>query len=123
MIGEQLYPKIAGGLQIRGKEQDQAGKITGMLLEMDNSELVGLLESPESLDAKISEALDVLKAHRAGQTRISASPRQCFTSFTPELLRMSPSSTREATAYSGGQVIKQGHNHNWGPGQRLGDSG
>ena len=68
MIGEQLYPKIAGGLQVRGKDGDQAGKITGMLLEMDNSELVGLLESPESLDAKISEALDVLKAHRAGQS-------------------------------------------------------
>ena len=48
---------------------------------------------------------------------------ECFTSSAPELLRMSPSSTREATAYSGGQVIKQGHNHNWGPGQRLGDSG
>lgn len=30
-----------------------AGKITGMLLEIDNSELLLMLESPESLKAKV----------------------------------------------------------------------
>lgn len=31
-----------------------------MLLEMDNSELLGLLDSPEGLGAKVQEALIVL---------------------------------------------------------------
>ncbi|KAL6752450.1 polyadenylate-binding protein 4 [Haematococcus lacustris] len=58
MLGERLYPLVEGQVK-----PELAGKITGMLLEMDNADLLILLESQESLIAKVKEAIDVLKAH------------------------------------------------------------
>lgn len=45
--GERLYPLI------HVLHPSLAGKITGMLLEIDNSELLLLLESPDSLRSKV----------------------------------------------------------------------
>ena len=59
-LGERLFPLIAA------VEPQLAGKITGMLLEMDNGELLKLLESPEALNAKIMEAISVLQLHVDG---------------------------------------------------------
>ncbi len=59
MLGERLFPLVSQ------QQPDLAGKITGMLLEMDNSELLLLLESPEALESKIDEALAVLRQHGA----------------------------------------------------------
>merc|ERR1712209_19466 len=58
MLGERLFPLI------QGLYPDLAGKITGMLLEIDNSELVHMLEHPESLKSKVEEAVAVLQAHK-----------------------------------------------------------
>lgn len=62
MLGERLFPLI------EGMYPSQAGKITGMLLEIDNSELLHMLEHGEALKAKVEEAVAVLQAHNAKQT-------------------------------------------------------
>lgn len=53
MLGEALYPKI------QAQQPELAGKITGMLLEMDNVELIGLIDDDAALRAKVEEALNV----------------------------------------------------------------
>lgn len=53
-LGERLYPLI------ERKNKELAGKITGMLLEMDNSDIVDLIENSELLDNKVLEAVRVL---------------------------------------------------------------
>ncbi|CAO3619103.1 unnamed protein product [Cunninghamella blakesleeana] len=57
MLGERLYPLV------HAQQPQFSGKITGMLLDMDNSELLNLLEDQPALEAKIKEAMDVLEAH------------------------------------------------------------
>jgi len=59
MLGERLFPII------EQMNPAAAGKITGMLLEIDNSELLHMLENRESLKAKVEEAVAVLQAHQA----------------------------------------------------------
>ena len=56
IIGERLYPMIS---QLVPTED--VGKITGMMLEMDNAELLMILENEELLAAKVNEANAVLR--------------------------------------------------------------
>ncbi|PSS23623.1 Polyadenylate-binding protein like [Actinidia chinensis var. chinensis] len=62
ILGERLYPLV------QKHKPELTSKITGMLLEMDNSELLLLLESPESLVAKVEEAEKVLNL---SETKVS----------------------------------------------------
>mgnify|MGYP001608029541 CR=1 len=57
VLGERLYSYI---IKIN---PNQAAKITGMLLEIDNFEILNLLDSPEQLNGKIREAQEVLDRH------------------------------------------------------------
>jgi len=62
MLGERLFPLI------QRMFPDLAGKITGMLLEIDNAELVHMLEDQNSLKGKVEEAVAVLQAHQGKAT-------------------------------------------------------
>ncbi|KAK1784204.1 hypothetical protein P4O66_020685 [Electrophorus voltai] len=55
ILGERLFPLI------QNMQPTLAGKITGMFLELDTSELLHMLESPESLHPKVDEAVAVLQ--------------------------------------------------------------
>merc|ERR1719491_2270637 len=59
MLGEKLFPAVSR------YQPELAGKITGMMLEMDNSELLMLLESDQQLKCKVEEAMRVLEGGRA----------------------------------------------------------
>lgn len=72
MLGERLFPLI------QQTHPELAGKITGMLLEIDNTELLHMLESREALSAKVEEAVSVLRAHNAkeGQPSVSGAEKK-----------------------------------------------
>merc|ERR1712072_1255540 len=59
LLGERLFPLIAETPDVG----EQAGKITGMLLDMDTHELLHLIESPDALRSKVVEAINVLAQH------------------------------------------------------------
>lgn len=59
VMGERIYNSIIQ------KHPNEAAKVTGMLLEMENTEILMLLENPAQLDAKVNEALNVLAQHQA----------------------------------------------------------
>ncbi|XP_047326593.1 polyadenylate-binding protein 2-like [Impatiens glandulifera] len=56
MLGEQLYPLV------EQLEHENVGKVTGMLLEMDQTEVLHLIEAPDALKKKVGEAMDVLRS-------------------------------------------------------------
>lgn len=58
MLGERLFPLI------HEKYPTVAGKVTGMLLEMDNAEILHLLEDRDLLNSRVEEAVTVLQMHQ-----------------------------------------------------------
>ncbi|ERL87239.1 hypothetical protein D910_04637 [Dendroctonus ponderosae] len=65
IIGEQLFSIV------EKLKPELAGKITGMLLEIDNSELLNMIKNHESLRAKVEEAIAVLEAHKASNKGVA----------------------------------------------------
>ncbi|CAH8873381.1 unnamed protein product [Trichobilharzia szidati] len=67
-LGEHLYPRV------KMMYPELASKLTGMLLCVDNAEVINLLESEELLRAKCEEGISVLRANQ-NQQRDAADDR------------------------------------------------
>ncbi|KAJ7967480.1 Polyadenylate-binding protein [Quillaja saponaria] len=80
MLGENLYPLV------EQLEPENAAKITGMLLEMDQTEVLHLLESPEALKAKVAEAKEVLRNVAQQQQTGSAADQLASLSLNDNLV-------------------------------------
>ena len=57
ILGQQLYPKIAA------LEPDLSSKIIGMILELDNNEILETINNDDLLKEKIKDAKDFLREH------------------------------------------------------------
>ncbi|GLT49381.1 hypothetical protein SLA2020_229410 [Shorea laevis] len=80
LLGEHLYPLV------EQLEHENAAKVTGMLLEMDQPEVLHLLESPEALKAKVAEAMEVLRNVSQQQQANSPSDRLASLSLNDNLV-------------------------------------
>lgn len=68
ILGERLFPLI------HDKYPSAAGKITGMLLEMDNSDILHMLEDRDALQQRMEEAVAVLQMHQTKPTMQQITP-------------------------------------------------
>merc|ERR1712167_502467 len=80
MLGEKLYPIIEKHPAVL---PEQAGKITGMLLDMDVSELLNLYEAPDALHQKVIESINVLAHHGMANPVDPATGKQIAPAETP----------------------------------------
>ncbi|CAF3605648.1 unnamed protein product [Rotaria sp. Silwood1] len=86
MLGERLLPLIQ---QI---QLELVGKITGMLLEIDNTELLHMLESSELLKAEVEQAIAILQTYQAKQAATnSAAQQNQISSFKKIKIKQNPS--------------------------------
>lgn len=81
ILGEKLYPIIEKHPAVL---PEQAGKITGMLLDMDVSELLNLYQTPDALHQKVIEAINVLAHHGMATPVDPATGKQIPVGETPQ---------------------------------------
>lgn len=62
ILGEELYPKIVS--TGRANEAEAAGKITGMMLDLDNQEILSLLEDDELFNNHFEDALTAYEEYK-----------------------------------------------------------
>ena len=58
MLGEKLFPRI------RRKYPDLAGKVTGILLEKENKEILKMIEKPDYLTTSVKAVINMLTKNK-----------------------------------------------------------
>ena len=79
LLGERLYMSVMT-IDPQLRDMELAGKITGILLEMDNPDILHLLESQDALREKVQEAIAVLEAHKQKESNASQLASAAMTS-------------------------------------------
>ena len=65
ILGEELYPKIvATG---KAQEPEAAGKITGMMLDLDNEEILALLDNDDLFNNHFEDALTAYEEYKKSE--------------------------------------------------------
>lgn len=62
ILGEELYPKVVN--TGKANEPEAAGKITGMMLDLDNQEILSLLEDDELFNNHFEDALTAYEEYK-----------------------------------------------------------
>ncbi|KAK6198014.1 Polyadenylate-binding protein, cytoplasmic and nuclear [Scheffersomyces amazonensis] len=65
ILGEELYPKIVS--TGKAQESEAAGKITGMMLDLDNQEILALLEDDELFNNHFEDALIAYEEYKKSE--------------------------------------------------------
>lgn len=66
ILGEELYPKIVN--TGKANEPEAAGKITGMMLDLENDEILALLEDDELFNTHFEDALTAFEEYKKSNT-------------------------------------------------------
>jgi polyadenylate-binding protein len=65
-LGTALFPLV---LACTGQNTERAAKVTGMILELDSTDILELTDDQSKLQQKVNEALAVLREHDAGKQK------------------------------------------------------
>ena len=85
ILGEHLHPAVVHCLLRQGMQPTLAGKITGMVLEMETGEVLNLLQDESELKVTVDKALGMLAAHKEESSAISDSGVASGLPFPPGL--------------------------------------
>ena len=108
LLVERLFPlvqKLTNVQKLANVEPRLAGKLTGMLLEMDKGDLINLLESPDALNAMIMEAFSVLLSGRGVHVHEGGGGRGCAPTSTQVQVVQVAAEVKEAPAASTQSVL------------------